>query len=350
MRFSVVGLLVILTGGCSNPLQVNTHDLIGFTGPMNTSNRVTTDSSGLIDHGPLHPMVVEGDGGCARLAVIDIDGILLNADLTGPFSTGENPVALFREKLDAAGSDAQVAAVVLRINSPGGSVNAADLMRRDLQLFRQRTHKPVIAYLMGLGTGGAYFLATAADAIVADPTTITGGVGVILNLYNLRELMGQLNVIPQAVKAGPKIDVGSPARNLSPEDKQLLEAMAEEFHQYMQKQILQARPSIDQGGGSTFDGRPFTAAQALARKLIDRVGFPDEAFDLARQLGQCPKAAVALYHRADDPARSFYAQTPNAPLQAASLLPSVPGIDRSRLPTFLSMWQVEMTMERLSGR
>jgi protease IV len=350
VRYYLAGCLLVLTAGCGKPLLVQTVNRLGFDGPLDTSIRLTRDSSGLIDHGPLRPMVLEGDAGCKRLAVIDIDGILLNTDLIGPYSTGENPVALFREKLDAAAADAQVVAVVLRINSPGGSVNASDLMHRDLQLFRARTHKPVVAYLMGLGAGGAYFLASAADAIVADPTSIAGGVGVILNLYNLRELMGQLNVLPQAVKAGPKIDLGTSARNLSPEDKQLLEAMAEEFHQYLQKQILLARPGIDLAGGTTFDGRVFTATQALARKLIDRVGFPDEALDLARQLGKCPEAGVALYHRADDPARSFYAQTPNAPLQGAGLLPNVPGIDRSRLPTFLSMWQVEVTMERMGGR
>jgi protease IV len=350
MRYYVVGCLLVLLAGCGKPFLVQTQNRVAFDTPMETSTRLLTDSAGLIDHGPVRPMLLEGDTKGMRLAVIDLDGLLLNSDLTGPYSVGENPVALFREKLDAAAADAQVVAVVLRINSPGGSVNAADLMRRDVQTFRARTKKPVVACLMGLATGGAYFVASAADAIVADPTTVTGAVGVILNLYNLRELMGQFNIIPQAIKAGPKIDLGTSARNLTPEEKQLLETMAEEFHQYMKQKILEARPSIDQAGGSTFDGRVFTATQALARKLIDRVGYSDEAIDMARQLLHCPQAAVAMYHRADDPARSFYAQTPNAPLQGAGILPNIPGLERNRLPTFLSIWQAEMTTERLGGK
>jgi protease IV len=350
MRNFVFGGLLVLLAGCSHPILLDTNNRIAFDGPMNNLTKVSNDSSGLLDEGPLRPDVLEGGAKCSRVAVIDVDGILLNTDLVGSFSAGENPVGLFREKLEAAACDAEAAAVVLRINSPGGSVNAADLMHRELQLFKARTKKPVVAYIMGLGTGGAYLLASAADMIMADPTTITGGVGVILNLFNLKELMGQLNVIPQPVKAGSKTDLGTPLRNLTPADKQLLETMAEELHHYMQKQILEARPGIDQADGSTFDGRVFTATQALARRLIDRLGFPDEALDQARALAKCPQAGVVMYHRANDPARSFYAQTPNFPIQGSGLLPSVPGLDRSRLPTFLSMWQVEVTMERMSGK
>src|SRR5262249_57779192 len=134
--------------------------------------------------------------------VVDVDGLLLNFDFTGPYSLGETPVALFHERLEAVAADPAVGAVVVRLNSPGGSVTASDIMRRELQRFRERTHKPVVVCLMDLGAGGGYYLATAADLIVAHPTTVTGGIGVILNLYNLRELMNQYNVVPQSIKAG----------------------------------------------------------------------------------------------------------------------------------------------------
>lgn len=346
----VVGLTFVLLAGCGKPILLQTDNRLVFDGPVDSTTRVSTEQVGLLDNGPVVPKIVEGDPKCPRVAVIDVDGILLNTDLTGPFSAGENPVALFREKLDAAAADPQVVAVVLRINSPGGSVNAADLMRRDLLLFRTHAKKPIIACLLGLATGGAYFLASGADVIVADPTTVTGAVGVVLNLYNLRELMGQLNITPQAVKAGPKIDLGTSARNLSAEDRQILETMAEEFHQYLQKRILQSRPTIDLAEGTTFDGRVFTANQALSLKLIDRIGYPDEAVELARQMANCPEGVLVLYHRCNDPARSFYSQTANFPLQGGIVLPTVPGIDRARLPTFLSIWQVDVTIEKLGGR
>lgn len=343
MRNLWVGWLCLaLLAGCCKPLQVQTH------------NRVLMDPSPVPDSGPVSPMIVEGP--CPGkpipgiVALIDVDGILLNADLTGPFSTGENPVNLFRERLDAAAMDPEVAAVVLRINSPGGAVNASDLMRRELLGFRARTHKPVVACVLGQASGGAYFLASAADMVMADPTSLTGGIGVIINLYNLKELMGQFNILPQPIKAGPKIDLGTVTRNLSEEEKTILQAIADEFHQYIQREICKSRPHLNPEDEIAFDGRVFTASQAVERGLIDRIGFPDEALELARQLGHCPQAAVIMYHRNNDPARTIYAITPLTPLQGSSLLPSVPGIDRSRMPVFLSLWQPDMTLERMGGK
>src|SRR5262249_47298482 len=130
---------------------------------------------------PLEEMPVGGkEGGGPKVALIDVDGLLLNQNLTGPYSTGENPVDLFREKLDRAAADPCVCALVVRINSPGGAVTAADVMWRDLRQFHLKTRRPVVACLMDLGCGGAYYLATAADVIVAHPTTITGGIGVLI--------------------------------------------------------------------------------------------------------------------------------------------------------------------------
>jgi protease-4 len=354
MRTPPIGwLCLVLLAGCSKPMLVETYNRVQMEGPVATSTRLINDPSPVPDSGPVKPMVVEGscgEHGHGRVALIDVDGILLNADLTGSYSMGENPVNLFRERLDAAARDKDVTAVVIRINSPGGAVDASALMHRELVGFKARTHKPVVACLTEQAAGGAYLLASAADAIVADPTTLTGGVGVIINLYNLKELMGQLNVFPQPVKAGPKIDLGTCARNLTEEEKKILQTIADEFHQYLQSEILKTRPKINLIDGITFDGRVFTASQAVERGLIDRVGFPDEALDLARQLGQCPHGAVVMYHRENDPARSIYAKTPITPLQGTSTLPSVPGIDRSRMPTFLSLWQPDMTLERIAGK
>ena len=250
---------------------------------------------------------------------------------------------LFLEKEDADKD------IEMYINSPGGSVTAADIMWRDLQSFRSRTHKPVVACLMDVGAGGAYYLACAADRILAHPTTITGGIGVILNLYNLRDLMAQYNVISQEIKSGPNIDVGTSAHNLTPEGKQMLQAMADEFHARFRRVVLQARPQVDPNE-TTFDGRVFTAPQALARHLIDHIGYLDDAVQLASEMAGATGARVVVYHRPNDPAHSAYGVTPNVPLQATAIPLSLPGLDRSRLPTFLYLWQPEATLERLSGK
>ncbi len=292
-------------------------------------------------------------GGSTRVAILDVDGLILNTPFVGPLSVGENPVALFREKLDAIETDPCVKAVVLRVNSPGGSVSACITMRRDLERFKTRTHLPVVACLMDTGTGGAYYLASAADQVVAGPATVTGGVGVILNLFNLRDLMAMYNVLPQPIKAGEFVDIATSARPLKEAEKELLQAMANEFHKQLQTDIRKSRPVIRLDEGKTFDGRIFTGSQAVTRGLVDRVGDLDEAIQIAGQLG-CPSATerpqVVLYRRTNDPANSVYAITANIPLQGAGLLPNLPGLERSKLPTFLSMWQPELTMEKLSGK
>lgn len=345
----VLGLTGLLALGCGNPMKVVTANRICDV--VHTNNKVVlemgvTPDGGQIAAVPLTPRPCEGP----RVAVLDVDGLILNQDFTGPMSMGENPVALFREKLDAIATDPQVRGVVLRINTPGGSVTATDILWHDLRAFKARTQLPIVACLMDVSAGGGYYLATAADTILAHPTSVTGGIGVILNLYNLRELMGQFNITPQEIKSGKNIDMGSPVRNLPDEAKKMLEAMAREYHERFMSIVKQARPRVNAKNDDLFDGRVFTAKAALELGLVDRLGYLDDAVALARELANCPDAGPVLYRRSNDPARSLYAVTPNTPLHATLLPLSVPGMDRTKLPTFLYLWQPEATLPRLSGR
>jgi protease-4 len=239
---------------------------------------------------------------------------------------------------------------VLRINSPGGGVAASDMMWHDLATFKQRRCVPVVACLMDLGTGGAYYLATAADHIVAHPTTVTGGMGVILNLYNLQDMMAQFNVIATPIRSGDHVDMGSPVRAMSPDSRKILQDMADEFHHRFETVVQQSRLAHDPRRSEDFDGRVFTAQQALDRGLIDQIGYLDDAISAAKAMAKLKSAQVVIYHRNSDRGRNAYATTPNVPLQSALLPLSVPGLDRSRLPTFLYLWQADPTLEKLGGR
>jgi protease-4 len=161
--------------------------------------------------------------------------------------------------------------------------------------------------------------------------------------------MAYFNVVPQAIKAGPQIDMGTTSQPLSPEARKLLQQIADEFHARFQRVVEQARPGLD-AAPTTFDGRVFTASQALERRLIDRIGYLDDAIAAARQLAKLDQARVVLFHRRNDPAFSAYAVTPNVPLQSTAFPISVPGLDRSRLPSFLYLWQPEATLEKLGGQ
>jgi protease-4 len=280
-----------------------------------------------------------------------VDGLLLNMDMTGLYSLGENPVGTFREKLEAIAGDPDVCAVVVRINSPGGGVTATDIMWSDLQAFRAKTRRPVVACLMDVGASGAYYLATAADVIIAHPTTVTGGIGVILNRYNLSGVIGYFSMQALPIKAGKNIDLGNEVvQEPSPERRKLLQTIADEYHQRFRQIVSQTRPGIDPTKSELFDGRILTANQALQERLIDRIGYLDDAIAAARELAHAVTGRVVLYHRCNDRAHSSYAITPNVPLQSSVIPISVPGLDRSRLPTFLYLWQPDPATEKLGGR
>jgi protease-4 len=324
-------------------------DSVTLGGALNS--HLSVDIPPVSNPGPVREMPVEsrcGEG--PKVAIIDVDGLLVNMNLAGLYSLGENPVNLFVEKLKAAGSNPAVCAVVVRINSPGGGVAATETMRRELRSFRAQTKLPVVAFLLDLGTGGAYYLATASDRIVAQPGTLIGGIGVIVNLYNLSDTMAYFNVRYQPIKAGQYIDMGTSTTALTPAVKDLLQGMADEYHARFRRTVEESRPSLNHNDSSLFDGRIFTDEQAQQRGLIDQVGFLDDAVAIARELAHQPQAGLVMYHRCNDPARSPYATSPNTPLQNAIWPVSVPGLDRSRLPTFLYLWQSEPSLERLSGR
>jgi protease-4 len=350
MKRAILRALVLLAAaGCLHPIR--TDDKLRFEGPLVVKATAELDPKN--NAPPLQEMPVGGQacgGGGAKVAVLDVDGLLLNQNLTGPYSTGENPVDLFREKLDRAAADPCVCAVVVRINSPGGAVTAADVMWRDLQQFRSRTHRPVVACLMDLGTSGAYYLATASDAIVAHPTTVTGGIGVVMNIYNIEDALNAFNIRMQSVKAGPRIDTGNIVKNLDPESKRILQRMADQLHERFKEVVSRQRPSVNLADGTITDGRVFSAQDALGRGLIDHIGYLDDAIESARQMAGQPDARAVLFHRCNDVARTAYATTPNVPMQGSWIPFSIPGAERYRLPTFLYLWQPDPTLLRLSGQ
>ncbi len=203
---------------------------------------------------------------------------------------------------------------------------------------------------MDLACGGAYYLATASDWIIAHPTTVTGGVGVVLNLYNFRDAMGTISLVDQSIKAGPNIDIGSALKPLPPEAERLLQEMADELHGRFRAVVRGRRPGAPPMEDTALDGRVFLASKALERGLVDCVGYLPDALAAAREMAGQPQAGTVLLHRTGDVARTPYATTPNVPIQANLLPFSMPGLERSKLPTFLYLWQPDPTLERLSGR
>ncbi len=280
-----------------------------------------------------------------KIVVLDVDGLLVNKNLGGFGSMGENPVALIREKLDVIATDESIAAIVLRINSPGGGVTAADIMTRDLGQLKAQRDIPVVACLMDVGTGGAYYLATAADRVVAHPTSIVGGFGVILNVYNLELTLAQFNVAPVHIKAGERIDIATPERPMEEEERKILQSMATTFHDRFVDRVVASRPRGEEIARDVFDGRIFTGEKANEYGLVDSVGYLDDAIVVARELAELPAdAPLVMLRRDNDRAYTLFDVTPNSPTMTSLFPLKIPGLDRGDMPTFMYLWQPEPGM------
>ena len=172
-------LAVASAGGCHQPIPVMAHfqGTAQVAAQADVRGEVAVKLPAAADPGPMVASVVQASrhaNPAPRVAVIDVDGLLVNQNADGTLGAGENPVAVFREKLMAAAADRQVAAVVVRIHSPGGGVTACDIMSDELDRFKVGTRRPVVACLMDVATSGAYYLAAARTASWPSPRRSPG--------------------------------------------------------------------------------------------------------------------------------------------------------------------------------
>jgi protease IV len=311
-----------------------------------------------IDPGPVIAVVVRpGAGGpqAPRIALVDVDGLILDQNQVGLLGPGENPVSGFREKLEACARDPRVRAVVLRINSPGGSVAASDTLAEELRRFRVVTGKPVVACLMGLAAGGGYYLAVGADLVEATPNGVVGGVGALFNrTYNLSLAASTYNVGLESIKSGDLVDLGTVKDRKEGEPdraREMLQEMVEGYADRFRARVAALRPAMTASDReAVFDGRVMAGPKALALHAVDKLGYLDDALaDAEALIGPCG-AEVVMFQRAGLPIHSIYSVAPVAPSPSELLPLSVPGLDRSKLPTFLYLWQPDPTLVKTSGR
>jgi protease IV len=355
-RWLATSLSTLGLAGCGHaiPIAATFRGDAGIAADATVRGSLEVKLPSAVDPGEMAATVVRAGNGHApqaRIALIDVDGVLLNQNYGSFQAVGDSPLAGFRDKLDAAARDPQVAAVLLRINSPGGSVTTCDVMAEELRRFKAETRKPVVACLMDLATSGAYLVAVESDRIVAHPTALTGGLGVVFNHYNLQDAMAQLNLVADPVKAGAQIDMGTITAPLDNEARAMIQKMADAYRDHLKRRVQARRTAMTaQDHQVADDGRVLLASQALDLHLVDRLGYLHDAIDEVERLGGVTGAEVVLFHRSGYPAHSIYAITPT-PSPLNEVIPfSYPGLDRSRLPTFLYLWQPDPTLPRPSSR
>ncbi|TWT41752.1 putative signal peptide peptidase SppA [Phycisphaerae bacterium RAS1] len=277
-----------------------------------------------------------------RIAVIEIDGMIQNGreqSLAG--ATGENPVALFKEKLDKAGGDSRVRAVVLRINSPGGTVTASDIMHGEVVAFRKRTGKPVIASMLDVAASGGYYVACACDRIYAHPTTVTGSIGVIALLPDFSGTMQKLGIAVNAIKSGAMKDSGSPFREMTEADRAVFQKMINDMYERFLAVVHAGRPGIAADElRKIADGRIYMADDARRLGLIDTVGGLEDAITAAREaagIGATP-IVIVQYAPTHVYRPNIYAHSPDGPTQVNLVHLELPALLKGGEPQFLYLW------------
>jgi protease-4 len=274
--------------------------------------------------------LVEGDSSIeSKIAMIDVEGVLSSEQEESLFSSKESQVVSLVEKLRLAEADPNVKAVIIRIDSPGGDVTTSDICYNELLGFKNRKKVPVVAAFMGVAASGGYYLASACDTLVAHPTTITGSIGVISMHFSLAGLLDKIGVKVDAIKSGPNKDMGSPFRAMTEEDRKLLQSLIDQFYARFISVVVSGRKGrLTEAQVRTLaDGRVYTAEQALEAKLVDRVGYLDDAVSEAKARANLSKAKLVMYSRRPAKIENPYSAQSQAPAlpageleQAGSLL------------------------------
>ncbi len=247
--------------------------------------------------GPLKEKVVSG-AGRDKILLLDVSGMIMETPprrlLCIP---GTGLPALIKEELDKAAKDKHIKAIVVRLNTPGGTVSASDVIYHEIMAFKKEHQVPVVACLMGVATSGGYYVAQAGDIIIAQPACITGSIGVLAMKFNIKGLMDKVGVENELVKSGRWKDFWSPFKPATPEEKQMMQAIINDFYGSFVDVVAQGRNLSRDEVRRVADGRVFTAAQARDLKLVDEVGYLDDAIKLARTKAGLTEAKVVRYHR-----------------------------------------------------
>jgi protease-4 len=207
------------------------------------------------------------------------------------------------DELRGYAEDAAVRAIVVRINSPGGAVVPSQEIFAEIRRLRADTGKPIVASLDSVAASGGYYIASACETIVSNPGTITGSIGVILQWFNMEELVKWARLEPQTITAGAMKDAGSPFRDLSPEERAYIQRITDQLHRQFIGAVAEGRKGklTRSEVERLADGRVFTGEEAMQLKLVDQLGTLQDAIALAGRRGGIAGDPRVIYPRPERP-------------------------------------------------
>jgi protease-4 len=301
-------------------------------------------SCAVINLGPqiesLEEVVVEEGSGDEKILLIDIDGPISNRPkktLVG-FQSETGMVDRIREILKKAENDKKIKGILLRINSPGGTVTSSDIIYHEIKSFKERYNVKVYVSVVDVAASGGYYIAMAGDSIMAHPTSLVGSIGVLALKINLEGLMGKVGVEWEVVKSSKKKDFMSPFRPLTKEERTLFQETIDSYYNRFVDVVVLNRSRLDARAVKILaDGRVYNARQALEKHLVDSIGYLEDIVKLAKKELHQPGLKVVTYGRPREYKSNYYSSMGSVP--KINLINLDMGFDWNQIsPQFLFLW------------
>ena len=282
--FIILTSILVLIMGCATP-RINLFS-------------VTPD--------PLKEYTLEGTG-AEKILLIPVNGLISDSPKKGLLTTTPSLVEQVVLQINKAQKDKQIKAVLFKVNSPGGTITASDLLYHEISAYKEKTGSKIVISMMDLATSGAYYMSLPADIIMAHPTTITGSVGVISLQPKVKGLMDKIGLGVDVQKVGKYKDMGSPFRDTSEEERKLLQKTMNDFGERFMGLVKKHRQLTPQAITEISTARVFLADEALQMGLIDKIGYISDAVKETKKIaGISEDAKLIVYRRAEFPEDNYY--------------------------------------------
>ncbi len=282
---------------------------------------------------PFDEEYVSGNG-TDKIVSIPVEGVIASGgDAIAGQSSTVTPEGL-QDALDQASDDPDTAAVVLEVNSPGGGVTASDEMYRSILEFKEKSNMPVIVSMGDVAASGGYYISAAADEIVANETTLTGSLGVIISLNNFTELADKYGYKQVVIKSGKFKDIGSSFRDVTPEEREIFQSVIDESYNEFVSVISKGRDLPEKEVREIADGRIYSGKQARDLDLVDEFGDLERAAEIAAENANVKNPTVVRYVQTPGFLDLLQARLAPPEPEAIQLIKAA-GIDLSPRPMYL---------------
>ena len=285
-------------------------------------------------------IVVEEGSAVEKILLIDIDGPISNRPkktLVG-FRSDTGMVDRIREILKKAEKDKNSKGILLRVNSPGGTVTSSDIIYHEIKSFKERFKVKVYVSVIDVAASGGYYVALAGDRIMVHPTSLVGSIGVLALKLNLESLMDKVGVEWEVVKSSKKKDFMSPFRPLTKEERVLFQETIDRYYDRFVDLVVLNRDGLDiKEVRALADGRVYNARQALNNHLVDSIGYLKDLVELAKKELDQPDLKVVTYSRPREYKSNYYSSMGSTP--KINLINLDLGFDWNQIsPQFLFLW------------